>query len=80
MLTEMLFYLWKYLIEYYFDPDNLNIYTTYVCSNEACMFQSFIYDYIKLIANSNNPDYTWNSLSRESNHLSRRQLKKVPKI
>ena len=61
-------------------PDNLNIYTTYVCSNEACMFQSFIYDYIKLIANSNNPDYTWNSLSRESNHLSRRQLKKVPKI
>ena len=61
-------------------PDNLNIYTTCVRSNEARMFQSFIYDYIKLTDNSNNPDYTCNSLSRECNHLSRRELKKVLKI
>ena len=48
--------------------------------NEVSVSQSCIYDYFKLINDSNNPDYTWNFLSRESNHLSRRQLKKALKV
>ena len=38
-----------------------------------------IYDYFKLIDNSKDPEYTWNSLSTEYNHLSRRQLKRILK-
>ena len=44
--------------------------------NNVRVFQSCIYDYFSLIDNNKDPDWTWNSLSTEYNHLSRRQLKR----
>lgn len=47
--------------------------------NNVRVFQSCIYDYFSLIDNNKDPDWTWNSLSTEYNHLSRRQLKRFLK-
>ena len=47
--------------------------------NNVRVFQSCIYDYFSLIDNNEDPDWTWNSLSTEYNHLSRRQLKRFLK-
>lgn len=47
--------------------------------NNVRVFQSYIYDYFSLIDNNKDPDWTWNSLSTEYNHLSRRQLKRFLK-
>lgn len=48
--------------------------------NKVRMIQSCIYDYFRLIDNNKDPDWTWNSLSTEYNHLSRRQRKTFLKV
>ena len=47
--------------------------------NEVRVLQSCTHDYVKLIGNTKDPDYTCNSLSTEYHHLSRRQLKMILK-